>query len=83
LYNAACRVRVNPEVLQVSNKAECFMLATEPHRPAARMWMPADLGSELLHLYTSCLSFFMSHQPTLDNDITFFRHGKHVAYRMF
>lgn len=33
MYNAACEVRVKNEVLQVSNKAECFMLATEVHRP--------------------------------------------------
>lgn len=35
MYNAACGVRVKNEVLQVSNRAECFILATEVSRDAA------------------------------------------------
>jgi hypothetical protein len=62
MYNAACEVRVEAEVLQVSNRAECFMLATEPHRLVARMWMPADLGSKLqTRSRTQVLSSFMSY----------------------
>jgi hypothetical protein len=58
----AYEVRVKNGVLQVSNRAECFILATEPHRPAARMWMPADLGSKLLHFHTSCRSSCLTDQ---------------------
>jgi hypothetical protein len=66
-------------VLQVSNKAECFILATEPHRPAARMWMPADLRSKLLHFHTSCHSSCLTDQhlepgrPCLDMAYTILR----------
>jgi len=33
MYDATCEVRVKTEVLQVSNRGQCFMSATELHRP--------------------------------------------------
>jgi hypothetical protein len=62
LYHTACEERVKNQALQVSNRGQCFMLATELCRPWPECGCRQIWGSKLSHFHTftrlrsSCLT---------------------------
>ena len=55
MYNNTCNLRVKIQVLQVSNKGQCFMLATELHLPCGPNVDAGRSGGPSFDFHTSCL----------------------------